>query len=181
MASAPREVLGDLAATAFVESSPLFRSLDPEALRDLVLEHVTVHPAVRHTETHLVFVRTRGQDGFADVTLDAGTMEVRRSGVPVEVTTQEFKLLEFFMRHPGQVLTRQQILDYVWSYERDVQSTMVDVYVSYLRRKLNAPGERDPIRTVRGVGYRFVDFRRDHPPENSDEDPQVQKDKAPTE
>jgi DNA-binding response OmpR family regulator len=59
------------------------------------------------------------------------------------------------MRNRGQTLTRQQILDYVWSYEHDVQPQMVDVYVSYLRRKLNGPGEADPIRTVRGVGYRL--------------------------
>ena len=59
------------------------------------------------------------------------------------------------MRHPGQSLTRQQLLDYVWSYERDVQTTMVDVYISYLRRKLNVPGRPDPIQTVRGVGYRL--------------------------
>ena len=52
-------------------------------------------------------------------------------------------------------MIRQQILDYVWSYARDVQPTMVDVYVSYLRRKLNVPGRADPIETVRGVGYRL--------------------------
>jgi DNA-binding response OmpR family regulator len=59
------------------------------------------------------------------------------------------------MRHAGQSLTRQQILDHVWSYERDVQATLVDVYISYLRRKLGVPGLGDPIQTVRGVGYRL--------------------------
>jgi len=63
--------------------------------------------------------------------------------------------LEYLIRHQGQTLTRQQILDYVWSYEHDVQPQMVDVYISYLRRKLNGPGERDPIVTVRGLGYRL--------------------------
>jgi two-component system OmpR family response regulator len=64
-------------------------------------------------------------------------------------------MVECLMRHPGQSLSRQQILDYVWSYERNVQTTMVDVYISYLRRKLNQPGRPDPIQTVRGVGYRL--------------------------
>ena len=59
------------------------------------------------------------------------------------------------MRHPGQALGRQQILDYVWSYDSEVQPTLVDVYVSYLRAKLNAGGEADPITTVRGIGYRL--------------------------
>ena len=59
------------------------------------------------------------------------------------------------MRHPGQTLTREQILDYVWSYETGVQPSLVDVYVSYLRRKLKQPGRPDPIHTVRGVGYRL--------------------------
>jgi DNA-binding response OmpR family regulator len=57
------------------------------------------------------------------------------------------------MRHPGQTLSRQFIMDYVWSYEAKVQSTMVDVYVSYLRNKLNLPGYTDPIQTKRGLGY----------------------------
>ena len=59
------------------------------------------------------------------------------------------------MRHPGQTLTRQNILDYVWSYEADVQLTLVDVYVSYLRNKLSRSGMKDPIQTVRGLGYRL--------------------------
>jgi DNA-binding response OmpR family regulator len=57
------------------------------------------------------------------------------------------------MRHPGQSLSRQFILDYVWSYEADVQPTMVDVYISYLRKKLQYPGMKDPIITMRGIGY----------------------------
>jgi DNA-binding response OmpR family regulator len=71
------------------------------------------------------------------------------------LTSTEWNLLECFLRHPGQALTREQILDYVWSYAREVQPTMVDVYVSYLRRKLEISGRRDPIETVRGVGYRL--------------------------
>jgi len=90
-----------------------------------------------------------------DLVLDLGTHTARRGNTPLDLTTTEWNLLECFLRHPGQALNRQQILDYVWSYARDVQPTMVDVYVSYLRRKLNVPGRRDPIDTVRGVGYRL--------------------------
>lgn len=79
----------------------------------------------------------------------------RRGTRPLELTPTEWNLLEYLLRNAGQTLSRQQILDYVWSYEHDVQPQMVDVYISYLRRKLNAPGERDPIVTVRGLGYRL--------------------------
>jgi DNA-binding response OmpR family regulator len=64
-------------------------------------------------------------------------------------------LLEYLMRHAGQTLPRQNILDYVWSYEKEVQPGMVDVYISYLRSKLDLPGANDPIQTVRGIGYRL--------------------------
>jgi DNA-binding response OmpR family regulator len=87
--------------------------------------------------------------------LDLRLHRARRGDHALDLTTTEWNLLECLMRHPGQTLTRQQILDYVWTFERDVQPTMVDVYVSYLRRKLNVPGRPDPIQTVRGVGYRL--------------------------
>lgn len=90
-----------------------------------------------------------------DLVMDLGTHTARRGNTLLDLTTTEWNLLECFVRHPGQVLARQQVLDYVWSYARDVQTTMVDVYVSYLRRVLNVPGRRDPIETVRGVGYRL--------------------------
>jgi len=90
-----------------------------------------------------------------DLVLDLRAHTARRGDHALDLTTTEWNLLECLMRHPGQTLTRQQILDNVWSYERDVQATMVDVYISYLRRKLNAPGRPNPIQTVRGMGYRF--------------------------
>jgi DNA-binding response OmpR family regulator len=89
------------------------------------------------------------------LTLDLRGHAARRSQRALELTPTEWNLLEYLMRNQGRTLTRQQILDYVWSYEHDVQPQMVDVYISYLRRKLNAPGERDPIITVRGMGYRL--------------------------
>ena len=77
---------------------------------------------------------------------DAGDAEV-------ELTAKEFALLETFLRHPGQVLSREQLLSHVWGYDYDPGSNVVDVYVGYLRRKLGT----EKIETVRGMGYRLVD------------------------
>jgi len=85
--------------------------------------------------------------------LDLRAHTARRGEKALDLTRTEFTLLECLMRHPGQTLSRQAILDYVWSYESDVQPTMVDVYISYLRNKLHQPGLKDPILTRRGVGY----------------------------
>ncbi len=87
--------------------------------------------------------------------LDLRAFTARRGERPLDLTRTEWSLLEYLMRHPGQVLTRQQILDYVWSYENEVKPTLVDVYISYLRSKLDSPGMRDPVQTVRGIGYRL--------------------------
>jgi len=92
---------------------------------------------------------------MGDLVLDQRAHIARRGEQSLDLTSTEWKLLECFIRHPDQTLSRQQILDYVWSYDAEVQSSMVDVYVSYLRRKLNQPGRPDPIQTVRGVGYRM--------------------------
>jgi len=89
------------------------------------------------------------------IVLDLRGHAARRGNRSLDFTATEWNLLEYLMRNLGQTLSRQQILDYVWSYEHDVQPQMVDVYISYLRRKLNAPHERDPIITVRGLGYRL--------------------------
>ncbi len=92
-----------------------------------------------------------------ELVLDLRAHSARRADRPLDLTATEWRLLEYLLRHPGQALTRQQILDYVWSYERDVQLTLVDVYISYLRRKLHTSGRPDPIQSVRGVGYRLVE------------------------
>jgi DNA-binding response OmpR family regulator len=90
-----------------------------------------------------------------DLVLDLRTHTARRGERVLDLTPTEWNLLEHLLRHPGQVLTRSQLLDAVWSYDREVQPTMVDVYISYLRRKLSLPGRPDPIKTVRGLGYRL--------------------------
>jgi two-component system, OmpR family, response regulator len=90
-----------------------------------------------------------------DMTLDTKTRVVRRGDdVEADLPSREFTLLEYLMRHSGQVLTRQQLLDSVWGIDFDAGSNVVDVYVSYLRRKLDRPGEPSVIETVRGAGYR---------------------------
>ena len=80
---------------------------------------------------------------------------VWREDKQIELSSREFALLENFMRHPGQALSRQQILSAIWDYAFDPGSNVVDVYVRYLRRKIDRRGEPSLIETVRGVGYRF--------------------------
>ncbi|MGA2819665.1 MAG: response regulator transcription factor [Anaerolineales bacterium] len=90
-----------------------------------------------------------------DIVMDLKGHVARRGSSSLNLTATEWNLLEFFLRHPGQTLNRDQILDYVWSFEREVKPTQVDVYVSYLRRKLDQPGVTNPIQTVRGFGYQL--------------------------
>ena len=90
-----------------------------------------------------------------DLRLDPASRTVTRGGCPVELTAKELSLLELFMRHTGEVLTRGRILDHVWDFAYDAQSNVVDQYVAYLRRKLDKPFGRHDIETVRGVGYRL--------------------------
>ena len=90
-----------------------------------------------------------------DLTLDLLTREAQINGRDVPLSAREFALLAYLMRHPGQVLSRQQILNGVWGYTFDPRSNLVDVYIGYLRRKLGRTVTR-PIETVRGMGYRLV-------------------------
>lgn len=88
-----------------------------------------------------------------DVALDPAAHTVTRDGRPVDLSVREFSLLEFLMRHAGEVVSRTRILEQVWDVNYDSFSNVVDVYVGYLRRKLEQPFGRSFIRTVRGVGY----------------------------
>ncbi|MEU6933772.1 response regulator transcription factor [Streptomyces sp. NPDC046385] len=90
---------------------------------------------------------------FEDLRMDLTTREVSRGGRPVELTRTEFTLLELFLAHPRQVLTREQILKAVWGFDFEPSSNSLDVYVMYLRRKTEAGGEPRLVHTVRGVGY----------------------------
>ena len=88
-----------------------------------------------------------------ELSLDPARREARLRGDPLALSTKEFGLLELFMRHPGQVLTRDRILDHAWDEEYDAFSNIVDVYVGRLRRKLDEPGAPSRIETLRGAGY----------------------------
>jgi len=93
-----------------------------------------------------------GRLTFADLELDEDTHEVWRSGTPVSLTATEFKLLRYLMLNPRRVLSKAQILDHVWAYDFDGDAGVVETYISYLRKKVDAVEPR-LIHTVRGVGY----------------------------
>jgi len=90
-----------------------------------------------------------------DLSLDPGARRAERAGALIDLTPREFSLLELFMRHPGQVLTRTRIAEHIWNFDFCCQSNVVDVYVSYLRRKIEAGFQTKLVHTVRGVGYKM--------------------------
>jgi two-component system, OmpR family, response regulator len=90
-----------------------------------------------------------------DLALDPATRRVHRGDEELSLTAKEAALLEYFLRHPGEVLTRAQIIEHVWDFAYDGGSNVVDVYVRYLREKVDRPFGRRSIETVRGAGYRL--------------------------
>jgi DNA-binding response OmpR family regulator len=104
--------------------------------------------------------RSRGLEAtqvlaVGDLTLDLVRHEARRQGKTIELTPKEFSLLEYLMRHPGQVLSRTQITDHVWRYDLDSLSNVVDIYIHYVRDKIDRGFSPPLIKTVRGVGYKI--------------------------
>jgi two-component system alkaline phosphatase synthesis response regulator PhoP len=93
----------------------------------------------------------------ADLELNEDTFEVHRNGEEVKLTPQEFKLLKFLMKNKGRVLSRDLILEKVWGYQSDVETRIVDVYIGYLRDKIDDDFDKDLIKTVRGFGYTIKD------------------------
>jgi two-component system copper resistance phosphate regulon response regulator CusR len=89
----------------------------------------------------------------ADLTLDPARRLVSRGPEKIELSTKEFALLDYFMRNPGRVLTRTMIAEHVWDYDFDPMSNIIDVYINYLRKKIDAGRETKLLHTVRGVGY----------------------------
>ena len=89
----------------------------------------------------------------ADLILDPARRVVSRGGEKIELTAKEFALLEYFMRNPGRVLTRTLMIEHVWNYDFDTMTNIIDVYVAYLRKKIDSGREPKLIHTVRGVGY----------------------------
>jgi two-component system, OmpR family, response regulator MprA len=94
---------------------------------------------------------------YADVELDTGTRVAHRCAREIELSPTEYELLALFLRRPRQVLTREIILDRVWGIDFEGSSNVMEVYVGYLRAKLEAEGEPRLIHTVRGIGYVFKD------------------------
>jgi len=90
---------------------------------------------------------------IADLTLSLVTHKVMRKGKEIELTSKEYALLEYFMRNPDKVLTRTMITEHVWDYHFDSMTNVIDVYVNYLRRKIDKDFEPKLIHTIRGVGY----------------------------
>ncbi len=168
------EVLGALRAvdpqlpvvmlTARGEIADRVRGLDLGATDYMVKPFAFAELSAR-IRAHLRAVETRQPRAdtldVAPLHLDLLRREVEaEGGIAVELSAREFALLAYFMRHPGQVLSRQQILDGVWGYSFDPRSNLVDVYIGYLRRKLTAAGAPRVLTTVRGMGYRLVSPRR---------------------
>jgi two-component system OmpR family response regulator len=97
------------------------------------------------------------QLAVGDLTLDPSTHDVRRGATSVALTAKEFSLLEYFMRHPAEVLTRSRLIEHVWDFAYDGDSNLVDVHIRNLRSKIDRPFDRASLETVRGAGYRLRD------------------------
>ena len=110
-----------------------------------------VHAMLRRVEA-----RPENQKvSYAGVTLDPSTREAQRGDMPMSLTVTEFNLLHLFLRHPRQVLERRQILNDVWGYDFGGDDNVLEIYIGYLRKKLEAQSQPRLIQTVRGVGYAF--------------------------
>lgn len=90
---------------------------------------------------------------IADLELDDKALEVKRDGQAIQLTPQEFKLLEYLMHNKGRILTREMILNRVWLYSQDIETRVVDVYMGYLRKKIDQPYKKKLLQSVRGFGY----------------------------
>jgi len=92
---------------------------------------------------------------ITDLELDPATHTVRRGGQPIELTAKEFSLLEYLMRHPNGLITREMAEEHLWSYDHVIASNVVDVYIRRLRRKIDDPSPVKLLETIRGAGYRI--------------------------
>ncbi|MBD2310842.1 response regulator transcription factor [Desertifilum sp. FACHB-1129] len=122
---------------------------------DYVVKPFSIEELLARVRAHLR--RTQDEESetlqFMDIVLNRRTRQVHRCDRPIDLTAKEFDLLEYLMAHPQQVLTRDQILEKVWGYDFMGDSNIIEVYIRYLRLKLEAQEEKRLIQTVRGVGY----------------------------
>jgi len=140
--------------TAKDEVSDRVEGLDAGA-DDYVVKPFSIEELLARVRAHLRRMDPQEADRlvFTDLSLDRKTREVTRAGRTIELTAKEFDLLDYLMTNPKQVLTRDRILEEVWGYDFMGDSNIIEVYVRYLRLKLEAAGETRLIQTVRGVGY----------------------------
>ncbi len=122
---------------------------------DYVVKPFSIEELLARVRAHLRRTHEEDPDAlqFADLTLNQKTREVFRNQRPIELTAKEFDLLAYLIRHPRQVLTRDRILEEVWGYDFMGDSNIIEVYIRYLRLKLEELQEKRLIQTVRGVGY----------------------------
>lgn len=120
----------------------------------------------RELEARVRALLRRGSDAktavlsFLDITLDTTTHEVKRGERSISLSSKEYSLLELFMRHPRQVLSRKMIAEHIWDFDGDHFSNVIDVYIRYVRGKLCASGEPDVVQTIRGAGYQLKEPER---------------------
>jgi DNA-binding response OmpR family regulator len=125
---------------------------------DYVVKPFPFEELMARIRAHLRHPDQRSAAGLevGDINLDFRTRRVERAGQEVRLTSREFELLAYLMRHPNQVLSRSQILNGVWGYDYDPGTNVLEVYIGYLRRTLGAADGPVPIETVRSAGYRLV-------------------------
>lgn len=140
--------------TAKDEVSDRVAGLDAGA-DDYVVKPFSIEELLARVRAHLRRTHEDNPDllQFSDLTLNRRTREVNRNGRAIDLTAKEFDLLDYLISHPRQVITRDQILEKVWGYDFMGDSNIIEVYVRYLRLKLEEQGEKRLIQTVRSVGY----------------------------
>ncbi|NER81567.1 MAG: response regulator transcription factor [Leptolyngbya sp. SIO1D8] len=162
------EVCRRLRSTGFKEPVVLLTAKDDIADRvagldagadDYVVKPFSIEELLARVRAHLRRNEPQEVDTlqFQDLTLNRKTREVKRGDRSIELTAKEFDLLEYLITHPRQVLTRDRILEEVWGYDFMGDSNIIEVYIRYLRLKLEAENEKRLIQTVRGVGYVLKD------------------------